>query len=143
MIGNIILHDAQRACWLRFSNPQEIIATSSVANVGAMLHQVEKAVNRYNQQREEVRALNPVTAYDMHLQMLHRGVAVAIVIGVTIVLRQVRQVYGSRHALTALAWGWVALIGVQVCLGAFTIWSGKAADVSTMAGVSSTPSSSR
>jgi len=30
-----------------------------------------------------------------------------------------------------LAWGWVALIGVQVGLGAWTIWSNKAADVAT------------
>jgi cytochrome c oxidase assembly protein subunit 15 len=37
-----------------------------------------------------------------------------------------------KDGLTKLAWFWAALITVQVALGAWTIWSNKAADVTTL-----------
>jgi heme a synthase len=86
---------------------------------------------RYNRERPEVRAMNAVTAYDVHLQMLHRMVAAAIVAAVGICLALARRSLGSQHPITRVAWIWVFLVAVQVGLGAFTIWSGKAADVAT------------
>jgi cytochrome c oxidase assembly protein subunit 15 len=98
------------------------------------------AVARYNADRIEVISENPITAFQIILQMAHRIVAVAILIGVSAVVWRVRSPGFSRseppeggtpNALRWLAYVWLALIVAQIILGAATIWSNKAADVAT------------
>lgn len=88
------------------------------------------SIARYNQQRIEVTAANPITAFQVGLQMVHRLMAVAVVFLVAAVAWRARQ--GSASAGFARgAYAWAALIGVQALLGAATVWSNKAADIAT------------
>jgi heme a synthase len=86
-----------------------------------------EAVARYNLQRVEVVAMHPITSVQIGLQMVHRIVAVAIVAAVGFCLMRTR----AGTTLRRWAWLWVGLILVQVALGAWTIWSNKAADIAT------------
>jgi cytochrome c oxidase assembly protein subunit 15 len=86
-----------------------------------------EAVARYNMQRVEVLAANPITAFQIGLQMVHRIVALLIVAAVAICFAKSR----AGTPLRRVAGVWLGLILVQVALGAWTIWSNKAADVAT------------
>ena len=88
-------------------------------------------VARYNAERVEVISENPITAFQIILQMVHRIVALAIFIGVAVCAWQAWRQLGKRDSLTRLAVFWLALIVAQIILGAATIWSNKAADVAT------------
>jgi cytochrome c oxidase assembly protein subunit 15 len=79
----------------------------------------------------DARALSDVDAFQIWLQMIHRFVAV--VIGVAVITFCVRTLrYASElDTLRRLSIGWVFLFFVQFTLGAWTIWSNKAADVAT------------
>jgi cytochrome c oxidase assembly protein subunit 15 len=104
------------------------------------------SIERYNAQRIEVTAANPITAFQIGLQMLHRLMAAAILVCVIVTAWRTRS-WSSRFSvsgdkdnlkvelqprmLSRLATVWLALILVQVGLGAWTIWSDKAADVAT------------
>jgi heme A synthase len=63
--------------------------------------------------------------------MVHRIVALAIVILTAACAGQARQRLGKKDPLTKLALFWLGLILAQALLGAATIWSNKAADVAT------------
>jgi heme a synthase len=89
------------------------------------------AIQMYNAQRIEITNVNPITAFQVILQMVHRIVALAIFIFVTICAIQAWRQLGKSDALTKFALGWLGLIVVQICLGAATIWTNKAADVAT------------
>jgi len=89
------------------------------------------SVARYNQQRIEATAVNPITAFQIGLQMAHRLVALAVLGAVAFAVWSARRALGCRALLSRLALGWLGLIVVQVLLGAATIWSNKAADVAT------------
>ena len=91
-----------------------------------------EAVARYNQQRIEVTAANPITPFQVTLQMVHRLVALAILALVCASAWRARRQLGARHPAAKLAMLWAALICVQVGLGAWTIWSNKAADITTL-----------
>jgi cytochrome c oxidase assembly protein subunit 15 len=79
----------------------------------------------------DARGLSDVDAFQIWLQMTHRFVALLIAIGVIAfcsrVWRDARQVL----ALKKLSIWWIAFLLVQLTLGAWTIWSNKAADVAT------------
>jgi len=89
------------------------------------------AVQSYNEHRLNVIAENPITAFQIILQMVHRLVALAIFVLIAAVARQARRQLGKRDPLAKLALFWLGLILVQILLGAATIWSDKAADVAT------------
>jgi cytochrome c oxidase assembly protein subunit 15 len=89
------------------------------------------SVARYNRERPESRAVNPITAFDVHLQMAHRLGAVAVTVSVALCWQAARRVFGRRHRWTTLCSLWLGLIAVQVALGAATVWTGKSADVAT------------
>jgi heme a synthase len=93
-----------------------------------------EAVTRYNAQRVETTAANPITAFQINLQMVHRALAVLILTGVIICAWQVRRNIAQPGGgeLRCVANFWLGLISVQVLLGAWTIWSNKAADVATL-----------
>jgi heme a synthase len=89
------------------------------------------AVAGYNEHRVEINGENPITAFQIALQMAHRGVALAIFILVALCAWRAWRRLGGKDPLTKLALGWLALILAQVALGAATIWFNKAADVAT------------
>lgn len=86
-----------------------------------------EAVAGYNARRVEVTVSDPITAFQIGLQMTHRLVACLILVAVAACAWKARK----AHSLKSLAYTWLALIFIQVCLGAWTIWSNKAADVAT------------
>src|ERR1700690_3376393 len=89
------------------------------------------AVAGYNAQRVEINGENPITAFQIELQMAHRGAALAIFILVAACAGLAWRRLGGKDSLTKLPLGWLALILAQVALGASTIWFNKAADVAT------------
>jgi len=90
-----------------------------------------EAIGHYNAQRMEVNGENPITAFQVLLQMAHRLVALAIFILVAAAAGVSWKQLGGAKPLARLAFFWFALIVCQVALGAWTIWSNKAADVAT------------
>jgi len=89
------------------------------------------AVAHYNEHRMSVIAENPITAAQIILQMVHRIVALVIFMGVVVSMQLAWRRLGRRDPLTRLTVFWLALIAGQIALGAWTIWSNKAADVAT------------
>jgi cytochrome c oxidase assembly protein subunit 15 len=90
------------------------------------------AVASYNAHRMELNGENPITAFQVVLQMIHRLVALLIFLGVAAAAFLARKKLGSRDGLTQFAWFWTALIVVQIVLGIATIETNKAADVATL-----------
>jgi len=89
------------------------------------------SVALYNQHRLEVVPTNAITATQIGLQMAHRLTALMILGVVGAAAWAARAHYGPRHPVARLALLWLTAIGVQVVLGAVTIWSGKAAALAT------------
>lgn len=93
---------------------------------------VPEAIANYNAHRPPGMIDSPITAFQVILQMVHRLVAYAIFLGVAAVGMLARKQLGGADALAKFAWFWLALIVLQIGLGAWTIWSNKAADVTTL-----------
>jgi cytochrome c oxidase assembly protein subunit 15 len=89
------------------------------------------SVARYNQQRIEIVDANPITAFQIGLQMIHRFCAMAILAAVAYAAWTTRRALGGKNYLSRLALVWLGAILTQVLLGAATIWSNKAADIAT------------
>ena len=88
------------------------------------------ALEKINAWRD-ARALSDVDAFQIWLQMAHRFLAALI--GIAVIAFCVR-VWKDAHAIAALrrlSILWVLLFLLQFTLGAWTIWSDKAADVAT------------
>jgi len=92
----------------------------------------DAAISKINAWRD-TRALSDVDAFQIWLQMAHRFLAVLIGIGVIWFLVRVRRLRHSSRApiLSGLSILWIILFFTQFTLGAWTIWSNKAADVAT------------
>ena len=90
----------------------------------------ETAIAKINAWRD-ARGLSDVDAFQIWLQMAHRVLALLIAIAIITfclrVWRDARRVPG----ISPLSIFWVALVVCQIALGAWTIWSNKAADVAT------------
>ena len=79
----------------------------------------------------DARGLSDVTAFQICLQMAHRFLAFIIAIAVIAFALRVWRDAPRFEALKRLLMLWVALVICQIALGAWTIWSNKAADVAT------------
>ena len=90
------------------------------------------AIARYNEQRTEINGENPITAFQVILQMVHRLVALLIFLGVAAAAMLSLKKLGGRDWLTKFAWFWMALLTVQIILGIATIETNKAADIATL-----------
>jgi len=77
--------------------------------------------------RRDARALSDVTAFHIWLQMAHRLLAVVIAAGVIATFISARR----SRLLTRWCGAWSFLLAGQITLGAWTIWSNKAADIAT------------
>jgi cytochrome c oxidase assembly protein subunit 15 len=84
-----------------------------------------------NQKRMEATAVNPITAFQIALQMIHRLVALAIFAGVALSAWLTARNFGFKNPLSKMTLCWLVLILAQATLGAATIWSDKAADIAT------------
>ncbi len=91
----------------------------------------DASVARYNQARGEVHATNPLTAGQIHLQMAHRIVALLVLAGAAALAVRVGRRFAQAAAVRRLARLLLGLIAIQAALGAFTIWTNKAADIAT------------
>jgi cytochrome c oxidase assembly protein subunit 15 len=87
------------------------------------------AVELYNAHRVEITNINPITAFQIQLQMVHRIVAVLILVAVGwCAWKAWRKFPGTLAKISAF---WFSLIFCQACLGAATVLTDKAADVAT------------
>ena len=89
------------------------------------------AVAGYNQARVSMISYNDITAGQIILQMVHRIMAYTIAGLVIVCWWRTRKTHSAGSPLRHFANTWLALILVQVALGATTIWTKKAADVAT------------
>ncbi|MEY4386206.1 MAG: Heme synthase [Verrucomicrobiota bacterium] len=90
----------------------------------------DAAIQQYNATRSEVVAADPITAAQVGLQMVHRVGAVLIFSAVAVCFMRLRR--SADVVLRRLGLGWLLLVLAQAGLGAWTIWSNKAADVATL-----------
>ena len=79
----------------------------------------------------DARALSDVTAFQIWLQMVHRFLALIIAIAIVAFCARVWREMRDFAALKRLSLLWVVLILCQIALGAWVIWSDKAADIAT------------
>jgi cytochrome c oxidase assembly protein subunit 15 len=79
----------------------------------------------------DARALSDVTAGQIWLQLAHRFLAVLIAVGVVASLFAARKTGENAGVLSRFTDSWFLLVCCQITLGAWVIWSNKAADVAT------------
>jgi len=89
----------------------------------------EQAVSAINASRVAADKV-PTTAFQIWLQMAHRLVAVLIFVGVSAAAWRASAT-AQQRPIRLWCHVWLAMILVQIGLGAWTIWSNKAADVAT------------
>lgn len=89
------------------------------------------SIQSYNAHRIDAQQPNPITAFQIGLQMVHRLMALLIFFGVLGSAWLARRNLGARHPLAKLSLAWLGVICLQILLGAATIWSNKAADIAT------------
>jgi len=90
-----------------------------------------ESIARYNQIRQETTAAHPITATGVVLQMVHRILAIAILVSVAMAAAKTLRRFGGHSLPGRLALLWLTLIAIQVGLGAATIWTNKSADIAT------------
>jgi cytochrome c oxidase assembly protein subunit 15 len=90
------------------------------------------AIQHYNADRIEITNINPITAFDVILQMVHRIGALTIFICVVTCAALALRELGKRDPLARFALFWLGLITAQIGLGIWTVLSNKAADVATL-----------
>jgi cytochrome c oxidase assembly protein subunit 15 len=77
------------------------------------------------------RALSEVTAFQIWLQMVHRFLALIIATAIIALCVSAWREARNFAVLKRLSVFWVALVFCQIALGAWVIWSNKAADIAT------------
>jgi len=77
------------------------------------------------------RALSEVVPFHIWLQMAHRFLALVIATGVVACLVRARAAELRDTPLARLSDAWFLLLACQITLGAWVIWSNKAADIAT------------
>jgi cytochrome c oxidase assembly protein subunit 15 len=90
------------------------------------------SVAGYNRARLETKALNDITTAQIRVHMAHRLTAVAVALAIGTVWWMSRRSLARGNPLRRLAGIWFALVLVQFGLGAWTVWSNKAADITTL-----------
>ena len=89
----------------------------------------QNSLQQINEQRMHSQHLQPTSRYEILLQLFHRGVALLILTG--IMISWMKFFRDKEVLLKKWANIWLVLVLLQITLGAWTIWSNKAADVAT------------
>jgi len=84
-----------------------------------------------NARRTDPRDFAPITAFQVHLHMAHRWLGIAVAAGVAAAAWRLRRSFGPGSIPSRLAVLWAGGMGLQILLGAATVWSNKAADLAT------------
>jgi cytochrome c oxidase assembly protein subunit 15 len=79
----------------------------------------------------DARALSDLTPFHIWLQMTHRFLALIIATGVIASLLLARKTEQNAGMLSRFSDVWFLLLACQITLGAWVIWSNKAADIAT------------
>jgi cytochrome c oxidase assembly protein subunit 15 len=79
----------------------------------------------------DARALSEVTPFQIWLQLTHRFLALIIATGVIASLFLARRMGPDARTFSRFSGLWFLLLASQITLGAWVIWSNKAADVAT------------
>ncbi|HSH37734.1 MAG TPA: COX15/CtaA family protein [Chthoniobacterales bacterium] len=79
----------------------------------------------------DAQALSNVDASHIWLQMAHRFGALLVTVGVVWYAFALRRTRAPARPLLTFSSFWVFFLAIQVTLGAWTIWSNKAADIAT------------
>ena len=87
------------------------------------------SVAQYNAQRVEITNFNPITAFQIELQMVHRIVAMLILCAVAFCAWQAWRKFSGPVAKLSVVL--VCVDSLQAGLGAATVLSDKAADIAT------------
>jgi cytochrome c oxidase assembly protein subunit 15 len=90
----------------------------------------EAALAKINRDRAHD-LIAPVTATQIHLQLVHRAGAVALLFVVLVFTVRAIQITPLGHWLRGWSLLWCGAILLQILLGGLTIWFNKAADVAT------------
>ncbi|MEY2480519.1 MAG: heme a synthase [Verrucomicrobiota bacterium] len=88
------------------------------------------ALEKLNAWRD-ARGFSDVNAFQIWLQMAHRFVALLVAAGLIAFCFRLWKNAPQADALRRMSILWCALLFCQVALGAWTIWSNKAADIAT------------
>jgi cytochrome c oxidase assembly protein subunit 15 len=88
------------------------------------------SLDQYNAERL-ARNENATTSLAINLQMAHRFGAVVIAMSILAASAAVWLTPGTAPILRRWSAVWVGLVLLQIALGAFTIWTNKAADIAT------------
>lgn len=91
-----------------------------------------RAIDLYNQSRIEAEGFEPITSFQVWLQMVHRLIAYTIATLVIVAFRRTLCLLGWQNVLTRWAAVWAVIVVSQGVLGAVTIWTGKSADIATL-----------
>ncbi len=84
-----------------------------------------------NALRSDARDFGLITAFQIQLHMLHRGLAVLILVVVVAAGRRLIRAFGTKSLPGRLGWAWIGTVFAQATLGACTVWFNKAADLAT------------
>src|SRR5438309_1736921 len=98
---------------------------------GAWIPDTSAAALAKNNAWRGARALSDVSVFQIWLQMVHRFFALTIAIAIIAFCARVWREMRDFAALKRLSLLWVVLIFGQIALGAWVIWSNKAADIAT------------
>jgi cytochrome c oxidase assembly protein subunit 15 len=90
------------------------------------------SVDAYNAERSQ-RDINakPTSALSINIQMAHRVGAVLVTVAILAAAAAMWLTPNTASILRGWSAAWVGLVFLQFTLGAFTIWTNKAADVAT------------
>jgi heme a synthase len=88
-------------------------------------------VETVNHQRMEALAYNPITGFQIGLHMAHRLTAFAILLSAAALAVGLSRDSAASSVIARISYAWLFLILLQAALGAFTVWTNKAADVAT------------
>ncbi|MCS7089314.1 MAG: COX15/CtaA family protein [Verrucomicrobiota bacterium] len=91
-----------------------------------------ESIAAYNRQRLEARAYNDITAAHIRVHMAHRLMAVVVLGAVLLTWQRACVVLPRGHAARFGTGVLVTLTLLQIGLGAWTVWSNKAADIATV-----------
>lgn len=87
-------------------------------------------ITQINAARDKL-ALSEVTPFQIWLQMAHRFGAIIVAAGVVTAALRVGREFRGQVLLRRLTFFWLGLLLCQLTLGAWIIWSNKAADIAT------------